>query len=189
MKRILITTLSVVLLFSLSACNTNKDKANVNDSNDNYKEAYSHFSDAENEKSITSDISDDDKVFVAKGKTTLMNFLSNAEINGYDIVEPDRNGSYVTAKAKNEKSDFDIRYLVEEQKVYMVEISADNDGKNSPEYKQCILGLSKSLNPDMQSDLLNQTIEKALSVPYESVINNDTLFVFDEEKAVFTITH
>lgn len=136
---------------------------------------------------IKNDISDEN--FVAQGETMLMEFLDNAANNGYEIVDPKKDGSYVKAKAKKGTLIFNIQYMVENQKVYMVEIKTGAQGKGSSEYKDCIAGLGKALNPDINVDTLKNAIESALLNPSKRVIESQTLFLFDESKGVFTITH
>ena len=132
---------------------------------------------------------DDEELFVAKGETTLMNFLDAASNNGYEIVDPQRDGSYVDAKAKKGNNIFDIRYMVENQKVYMVEIKINASGKESSEYKYCIAGMASSLNADLETSVLNNAIDEAFDNPDSKIIKSETLFLFDESKGVFTITH
>lgn len=132
---------------------------------------------------------DDEELFVAKGETTLMNFLDAASNNGYEIIDPQRDGSYVDAKARKGSNVFDIRYMVENQKVYMVEITQNTSNITNSEYTECIVGLAKALNPDFNTNDLKQAIEKALSNPNQKVIKNETLLLFDDEEGVFTITH
>lgn len=132
---------------------------------------------------------DHDEDFVAQGETMLMNFLDNASDNGYEIVDPQRDGSYVNAKAKKGNVVFDIQYMVENQKVYMVEIKMNVNGETSSEYKDCIIGMAKSLNADIETSVLNNAIDAAFNNPGNRVIKSETLFLFNESKGVFTITH
>ena len=79
--------------------------------------------------------------------------------------------------------------MVENQKVYMVKVYLGYNVKTSSEYIDCIVGMTKSLNPDISSSVLNDAIDTALSNAGNKVIKSDTLFLFDETKGVFTITH
>ena len=132
---------------------------------------------------------DDEELFVAKGETSLMNFLDAASHNGYEIIDPQRDGSYVNAKAKKGSVTFSIQYMVENQKVYMVEVVLDIFGEIDSEYTDCIAGLAKALNPNIDSNVLNRAIEEALTTPNQRVIKSETLFLFDDDEGVFTVTH
>lgn len=134
-------------------------------------------------------VEDEDYGFVAQGETSLMNFLNNASNNGYEIVDPQRDGVYINAKAKKGNIVFDIQYMVEDQKVYMVEIKMNTSDKTSSEYKKCIAAMAKSLNADIEINVLNSAIEQVLNNPNNRVIKSDTLFLFNDSKGVFTITH
>ena len=108
---------------------------------------------------------------------------------GYEIIDPQRDGSYVNAKAKKGNVVFNIQYMVENQKVYMVEIKMNVNGETSSEYKDCIIGMAKSLNADIETSVLNNAIDAAFNNPGKRVIKSETLFLFNESKGVFTITH
>ena len=138
---------------------------------------------------VLPDEEENEELFVAKGETTLMNFLDASSNNGYEIIEPQRDGSYVNAKAKKGNNVFDIRYMVENQKVYMVEITQNTSNITNSEYTECIVGLAKALNPGFNTNDLKQAVEKALSNPDQKVIKNETLLLFDDEEGIFTITH
>ena len=132
---------------------------------------------------------DEDELFVAKGETSLMNFLDAASNNGYEIVDPQRDGCYVDAKAKKGNDVFHIRYMVENQKVYMVEVTQNTNSKTNSEYSECIMGLAKALNPDFNTNDLKLAVEEALSHPNHKVIKCETLLLFNDKQGVFTITH
>ena len=132
---------------------------------------------------------DDEELFVAKGETSLMNFLDAASNNGYEIIDPQRDGSYVNAKAKKGSVTFSIQYMVENQKVYMVEVVLDIFGEIDSAYTDCIAGLAKALNPNIDSTVLNLAIEEALTTPNQRVVKSETLFLFDDDEGVFTVTH
>lgn len=132
---------------------------------------------------------DEEQLFVAKGETSLMNFLDAASNNGYEIIDPQRDGSYVNAKAKKGSVTFSIQYMVENQKVYMVEVVLDIFGEIDSAYTDCIAGLAKALNPNIDSTVLNQAIEEALTTPNQRVVKSETLFLFDDDEGVFTVTH
>lgn len=131
----------------------------------------------------------DEELFVAKGETSLMNFLEVASNNGYEIIDPQRDGSYVNAKAKKGNVAFSIQYMVENQKVYMVEIVLDIGDEIDSEYTDCIAGLAKALNPNIDANVLNQAIEEALTTPNQRFIKGDTLFLFEDDERIFTVTH
>ena len=132
---------------------------------------------------------DDEELFVAKGKTSLMSFLDAALNNGYEIVDPQRDGSYVDAKVKKGSVTYSIQYMVENQKVYMVEVMLDVLGEIDSEYTNCIAGLAKAINPNIDEDVLKQAIEEALATPNQRVIKGETLFLFDDDEGIFTVTH
>ena len=165
--------------------------------NSNYKVSFyvpypnltDHYTISGNYTDINFVREDNDENFVAQGKTMLMDFLDNASNNGYEIIDPKKDDSFVNAKAKKGNTTFDIQYMVENQKVYMVKVYLGYNVKTSSEYIDCIVGMTKSLNPDISSSVLNDAIDTALSNAGNKVIKSDTLFLFDETKGVFTITH
>lgn len=125
--------------------------------------------------------------FVAQGDTTLMSFLSAASDNGYDITNPERNGTDVTATAKGSGGEFSVLYMVENQHVYKVEIMTDSD-ETSDGYKECVAAMAKAINPDIDDTVLVDDIEQVISQKTE-MVDSDTYFRYDSDNGIFTITH
>ena len=167
------------------------------EANSNYKVSFyvpypnltDHYTISGNYTDIKFVSEDNDENFVAQGKTMLKEFLDNVSNNGYEIIDPDKDGSYVSAKVKKGTVVFDIQYMVENQKVYMVEIKASKQDKTSAEYKECIMGLGKAINPDISIDTLESAIDDAFSNPNKKIVKNKTLLLFDDVDGIFTITH
>lgn len=134
--------------------------------------------------------SDTNEKFIAQGNTTLMNFLNATSDYGFSITNPKKDDSYVTAVAKGENDSFNIRYMVEKQHVYMVEIIADNnDIILSDGFKQCVSAMAKSINPDIDENNLNSNIEKAISNADVGFVDGNTYFKYDSSNKTFTITY
>ncbi len=128
--------------------------------------------------------------YIATGETTLMNFLMAADANGYSIESPKRDGSYVDATAVGADVSFSVRYMVENQNVFMVEVKADNaEAAMSDSFKNCVTAMAKALYPAIDDIVVNDSIEAALATPDENINNKDSLFRFDSATNTLTITH
>ena len=127
-----------------------------------------------------------DKPFVAKGEISLFSFLENASANGYEICNPERNGTDVSAEARGTEYTFDIEYMVEDQHIYKVEIQDVTAGN---EFFDCICAMAKSINPDIEESVLLEAVEQAYISQDEAVVMGEMLFKFDTVERTFTIAH
>ena len=130
--------------------------------------------------------------FVAQGKTTLMNFLSAASDNGYEITNPERGEIYITATAKGSESEseYEVKYMVENQKVYSVSVYSDSIEKITEDtFLNCIYAMAKAINPDIAEDTLKEAVDEAIATPDKEIVNEDTMFRYDSEDISCTISY
>lgn len=127
--------------------------------------------------------------FVATG-IGLMGFLSAVENNGYTIIEPNRDGSYVTAIANGTDGNYKIKYMVENQKVYSVSIFAETiDMLTDTGYLNCVSGIAKSINSNIDESTIDESVYQAMSKPDSKINNNDTLFRYDSINRAMVISY
>lgn len=188
-----------VIISSLCGCTSNKSKIDENIQEITVEattESQTTTEEITTEEITTEEFtkeetnSDSNEKFIAQGNTVLMNFLNSATENGFPITKPKRDDCYVTAVAKGENDSFNIRYMSENQHVFMVEIIADNnDIVSSDGFKQCVSAMAKSINPDIDESALNSDIEKAISEADVGFVDSNTYFKYDSSDNTFTITH
>lgn len=195
MRKLLLVSLLSISIAAMSACG-----ASANNQNSTVEtkptESVSEV-ETETKEDATEEIVDNNaeseigetesEKFIAKGDTTLMNFLSAASDNGYDITNPEKNGTDVTAIAKGSGGEFSICYMVENQHVYRVEIVTDGD-EISDGYKECVAAMAKAINPDIDDTALADDIEQVINQNAE-LVDSDTYFRYDSNERTFTITH
>ena len=132
--------------------------------------------------------------FVAKGTRALMPFINSKDRSGYIIDDPSRNGNWVTCKIKpvdanDYYNNIKIRYYVEDQKVYSVDVIADNsDIMNTEEFKNACIGMTLALNPDISQEDATSGVIAGLNSDSE-IVQNDTQFLKDSSKYTLTISY
>lgn len=143
----------------------------------------------ENEKKLIKSL---DKEFNAKGSTGLMTFLTNASNNSYDIADPNRDGNTVTASVNHNDNiinGIEVKYYVEEQKIYNVIIYANtSEIFNSQIFKDCSYAMAKSINPNLTIDKIKEEFNKAKENNGKSVYEN-TLFLINDESKTYSIAY
>ena len=128
--------------------------------------------------------------FVAQGKTTLMNFLSAASDNGYEITNPERGEIYITATAKGSEAEYEVKYMVENQKVYSVSVYSDSIEKITEDtFLNCVYAMAKAINPDIAEDTLKEAVDEAIATPDKEIVNEDTMFRYNSEDIDCTISY
>ena len=131
--------------------------------------------------------------FVAKGIRALMPFI-NSDRSGYIIDDPSRDGNWVTCKIKpvNANDYYDnikIKYYVEDQKVYCVDVIADNsDIMNTEEFKNACIGMTLALNPDISQEDAASGVIAGLNSD-SAILQNNTQFLKDSLKYTLTISY
>lgn len=131
--------------------------------------------------------------FVAKGIRALMPFI-NSDRSGYIIDDPSRDGNWVTCKIKPVNANdyyknIKIRYYVEDQKVYCVDVIADNsDIMNTEEFKNACIGMTLALNPDISQEDAASGVGAGLNSD-SGIVQNDTQFLKDSLKYTLTISY
>lgn len=128
--------------------------------------------------------------FVAQGKTTLMNFLSATLDNGYEITNPERGEIYITAIAKGSESEYEVKYMVENQKVYSISVYTDSVEEMSDEsFQKCFYAMAKALNPELDEEAIKESTEGAVTTPDKEIIDADTLFKCDSKDMCLTVSY
>lgn len=131
--------------------------------------------------------------FVAKGIRALMPFI-DSDRSGYIIDDPSRDGNWVTCKIKpvnanDYYNNIKIRYYVEDQKVYCVDVIADNsDIMNTEEFKNACIGMTLALNPDISQVDAASGVVAGLNSD-SGIVQNDTQFLKDSSKYTLTISY
>lgn len=137
-----------------------------------------------------SETTEESEKFVAQGKTTLMNFLSAASDNGYEITNPERGDIYITAIAKGSEDEYKVKYMVENQKVYSVSVYTDSVEEMSDEsFQKCFYAMAKAFNSEIDEDTLKEAVDEAIATPDKEIVNNDTMFRCDSEDICLTISY
>lgn len=193
MRKLLLVSLLSISIAAMSACGVSASNGNSTVETETIESVSEVETDTKEnateekvDNNAESEIEESEK-FVAKGDTTLMNFLSVASDNGYDITNPERNGTDVTAIAKGSGGEFSVCYMVENQHVYRVEIVTDGD-EISDGYKECVAAMAKAINPDIDDTALADDIEQVIN-QNEELVDSDTYFRYDSNERTFTITH
>ena len=131
---------------------------------------------AKSEEKHESESAETEKL-VAQGKTTLMNFLSAASDNGYEITNPERGEIYITATAKGSEAEYEVKYMVENQKVYSVSVYSDSIEKITEDtFLFFFYAMAKAINPDIAEDTLKEAVDEAIATPDKEIVNEDTMF-------------
>lgn len=137
-----------------------------------------------------SETTEESEKFVAQGKTTLMNFLSAASDNGYEIINPERGEIYITATAKGSESEYEMKYMVENQKVYSVSVYSDSIEKITEDtFLNCVYAMAKAINPDIDEDTLKEAVDEAIATPDKEIVNEDTMFRYNSDDICLTISY
>lgn len=193
MRKLLLVSLLSISIAAMSACvvsanngNSTVETETIESVSEVETDTKENATEEKVDNNAESEIEESEK-FVAKGDTTLMNFLSAASDNGYDITNPERNGTDVTAIAKGSGGEFSVCYMVENQHVYRVEIVTDGD-EISDGYKECVAAMAKAINPDIDDTALADDIEQVIN-QNEELVDSDTYFRYDSNERTFTITH
>ena len=186
MRKLLLVSLLSISIVAMSACGVETETIESVSEVETETEENATEEKVDNNSESEIEESESEK-FVAKGDTTLMNFLSSASDNGYDITNPERNGTDVTAIAKGSGGEFSVCYMVENQHVYRVEIVTDGD-EISDGYKECVAAMAKAINPDIDDTTLADDIEQVINQNAE-LVDGDTYFRYDSNERTFTITH
>ena len=132
--------------------------------------------------------------FVAKGIRALMPFINSKDRSGYIIDDPSRDGNWVTCKIKpvnanDYYNNIKIRYYVEDQKVYCVDVIADNsDIMNTEEFKNACIGMTLALNPDISQEDAASGVIAGLNSD-SAILQNNTQFLKDFSKYTLTISY
>ena len=195
MRKLLLVSLLSISIAAMSACGVSANNQNSTvetETTESVSEVETEPKENTTEEKVDnnseSEIGEtESETFIAKGDTTLMNFLSVASDNGYDITNPERNGTDVTAIAKGSGGEFSVCYMVENQHVYRVEIVTDGD-EISDDYKECVAAMAKAINPDIDDTALADDIEQVINQD-EELVDSDTYFRYDSDERTFTITH
>lgn len=137
-----------------------------------------------------SETTEESEKFVAQGKTTLMNFLSAASDNGYEITNPERGDIYITAIAKGSEDEYKVKYMVENQKVYSVSVYTDSVEEMSDEsFQKCFYAMAKALNPELDEEAIKESTEGAVTTQDKEIIDADTLFKCDSKDMCLTVSY
>lgn len=141
-----------------------------------------------------SQVTTTNKKFTAKGVRPLMRFINCPDRSGYHIANPSRDGNWVTCKIKpvdanDYYNNIKIRYYVEDQKVYCVDVIADNsDIMNTEEFKNACIGMTLALNPDISQEDAISGVTAGLNSD-SAIVQNDTQFLKDSSKYTLTISY
>lgn len=141
-------------------------------------------------ESVSENSLDKEEKFIAEGETTLMNFLNGASDNGYSITKPSRDGTTVSAIASGANGNFDITYFVEDQHVYNVSIIADSTNMLSDEnFLDCVNAMAKAINPELTDDIINNSVNQAITTPDNPVVDGDCQFLYISDDLAISISH
>lgn len=141
-----------------------------------------------NDKTESAEISSES--FVAQGDISLMNFLTNASNNGCSLENPNNTGTYVYVDCKYNGKTYSVKYFVEQQKVYNVDIMATtNEELSDSEWRGCAAALAKSLNPNIGAEEIEEGLNDAINSPDNPFVVNSTLFRFSSERMELEISH
>ena len=133
---------------------------------------------------------DSSESFVARGDTSLMDFLTNASDNGCSLENPNNTGTYVYVDCKYNGKTYSVKYFVERQKVYNVDIMATtNEELSDSEWRGCAAALAKSLNPNIGAEEIEEGLNDAINSPDNPFVVNSTLFRFSSERMELEISH
>ncbi len=141
----------------------------------------------------TEDLSEESgetSTFIAQGHTSLFNFMSACLENGCEYYNPNNNNGTVAATAEYNGSNYNISYIVQDQRVYSVTIFAGNeDNVNTDDYKNCVAAFAKSLNSSLENETALNLIDQAIENPGEQIIDSDTLFRYVSSDYAMTISY
>lgn len=83
-----------------------------------------------------------------------------------------------------------MKYFVEQQKVYNVDIMATtNEELSDSEWRGCAAALAKSLNPNIGAEEIEEGLNDAINSPDNPFVVNSTLFRFSSERMELEISH
>ena len=119
-----------------------------------------------------------------------MDFLTNASDNGCSLENPNNTGTYVYVDCKYNGKTYSVKYFVERQKVYNVDIMATtNEELSDSEWRGCAAALAKSLNPNIGAEEIEEGLNDAINSPDNPFVVNSTLFRFSSERMELEISH
>ena len=133
---------------------------------------------------------ENDAPFVAKGTTSLTNFLIKTSENGCSLENPKNTGTYIYVSGVYNNSIYDVRYFVENQHVYSVSIKAKTtEMLTDSGWQGCVTALAKSLNSSLDNSEITECMNNAINNMDSQIVKNNTLFRFDSENMEMTISY
>lgn len=175
MKKIILTLMFIFCL-CLSACGSDSGddstlKQSTKESAQTKGDTKESTKDSLEEKETTA--------FIPSNSTSLMDFLTRAEDNGYLITDPSNNNGIVTCIAESATRQFSVEYHTQNNHVSKVSIyGIESDTSLDTEFMTCVDVMAKALNTSLTSETILNGVKQVISTPGTSIILDETQFSY-----------